>query len=124
MNDSESMDVEELGTENVVSVRVIQSSFKSIVSEAIDETIGAKLVINRYGLDGNTQETQEEKTSESMEPRLGDKLTILINKISIAIRRLGYALNRGTVYNYVWRRHLHLLLQARCESVCEQSSCK
>ena len=29
----------------------------------------------------------------------GDKLTILINKISIAIRRLDYALNRGTVYD-------------------------
>ena len=29
----------------------------------------------------------------------GDKLTILINKISIAIRRLDYALNTGTVYN-------------------------
>ena len=101
MNDSESMDVEEQGTESVVSVCVIQSSFKSIVSEAIDKTIGAKLVIDRYGLDGNGQETQEEKTSESMEPRLGDKLTILINKISIAMRRLDYALNRGTAYNYV-----------------------
>ena len=81
LNDSESMDVEEQGTESVVSVCVIQSSFKSIVSEAIDKTIGAKLVIDRYGLDGNGQETQEEKTSESMEPRLSDKLTILINKI-------------------------------------------
>ena len=101
MNDSESMDVEEQGTESVVRVRVIQSSFKSIVSEAIDKTISAKLVIDRYGLDGNGQETQEEKTRESMEPRLGDKLTILINKISIAMRRLDYALNRGTVYNYV-----------------------
>ena len=82
MNDSESMDVEEYGTENVVSVRVIQSSFKSILFEAIDKMIGAKLVIDRYGLDGNSQETQEES----------DKLTILINKISIAMMRLDYAL--------------------------------
>lgn len=61
--------------------------------------IGAKLVIDRYSLDGNNQETQEERTSESMEPKLGDKLTILINKISIAMRRLDYALSRGIVYN-------------------------
>ena len=99
MNDSESIDVEEYGTENVVSVRVIQSSFKSILFEAIHKIIGAKQVIDRYGLDGNNQETQEERTSESMEPKLGDKLTILINIISIAMRRLDYALSRGIVYN-------------------------
>ena len=80
LSDSESMDVEECGTENVVSVRVIQASFKSIVSEAIDKMMGAKLVIDRYGLDGNSQESQE-RTSDSMEPRLGDKLTVLINDI-------------------------------------------
>ena len=37
----------------------------------MDKIIGAKLVIDRYGLDGNSQETQEERTSESMEPQLG-----------------------------------------------------
>ena len=98
MRDSESMDVEKCGTENVVSVRVIQSSFKSIVYEAIDKMMNAKLVIDRYGLDGNSQECQEERTSDSMEPRLGDKLTVLINEISIAMKRLEYALYRGTVY--------------------------
>ena len=98
LSDSESMAVEECGMENVVSVRVIQASFKSIVSEAIDKMMGAKLVIDRYGLDGNSQESQEERTSDSMEPRLGDKLTVLINDISIAMRRLEYTLYRGTVY--------------------------
>ena len=98
LSDSESMDVEECGTENVVSVRVIQASFKSIVSEVIDKMMGAELVIDRYGLDGNSQESQEERTSDSMELRLGDKLTVLINDISIAMRRLEYALYRGTVY--------------------------
>ena len=98
LSDSESMDVEECGTENVVSVRVIQASFKSIVSEVIDKMMGAELVIDRYGLDSNSQESQEERTSDSMELRLGDKLTVLINDISIAMRRLEYALYRGTVY--------------------------
>ena len=99
MSDSES--IEECGTENVVSVRIIQSSFKSIVSEAIDKMMGAKLVIDRYGLDGNSQESQEQRTSDSMEPRLGDKLTVLINDISIAMKRLECALYRGTVYKSV-----------------------
>ena len=98
MSDSESMDVEECGTENVVNVRVTQASFKSIVSEAIDKMMGAKFVIDCYGLDGNSQESQEERTTNSMKWRLGDKLTVLINDISIAMRRLEYALYRGTVY--------------------------
>ena len=98
MSDSESIDVEECGTENVVSVRIIQSSFKAIVSEAIDKMMGAKLVIDRYGLDGNSQESQEQRTSDSMEPRLGEKLTVLINDISISMKRLEYALYRGTVH--------------------------
>ena len=34
LEDSKSMDVEECGTENVVRVRVIQASFKPVVSEA------------------------------------------------------------------------------------------
>ena len=50
--------------------------------------MGAKIGIDRYGLDGNSQESQEERTSDSMEPRLGDKLTVLINDISTAMRRL------------------------------------
>ena len=60
--------------------------------------MGAKIGIDRYGLDGNSQESQEERTSDSMEPRLGDKLTVLINDISTAMRRLEYALYRGTVH--------------------------
>ena len=37
LSDSEPMDVKECGMENVVSVRVIQAFFKSIVSEAIEK---------------------------------------------------------------------------------------
>ena len=94
LSDSESMDVEECGTENV-----------------IDKMMGAKLVMDRYGVDGSSQQSQEERTSDSMEPRLGDKLKFLINDISIAMRRLEYALYRSTVYK-------------KCEGVCVQSSSK
>ena len=43
LSDSESMHAEEYGTENVDSVRVSQSSFKSIAFEAMDKMIGVKL---------------------------------------------------------------------------------
>ena len=94
LEDSESLDVEECGTENVVRVRVrvIQSSFKPVVSEAIDKMTAAKLVIDHYGLDGTSQETRVKRTNEDVEPRLVDKLTVLINDISIAMRKLNYAI--------------------------------
>lgn len=98
LEDAESMDVEECGTENVVRVRIVQSSFKAAVSEAIDKMQAAKLTIDRFGLDGTTQDPSVERTSEEIEPRLGDKLTVLINDIAIAMRRLDYALYMGTIY--------------------------
>ena len=59
---------------------------------------GAKLTIDRFGLDSGTPEVTQEKTSEVGEPGLGDKTTVLINEIAIAMRRLDYALYRGKIY--------------------------
>ena len=59
---------------------------------------GAKLILDRFGFDGSTQGAPLERPPEDGEPRLGDKLTVLINDISIAMRRLDYALYRGAVY--------------------------
>ena len=78
---------------------VVQSSFKSILSDAIAKIQGAKLILDRFGFDGTTQDAQLWKDQlDDGEPRLGDKLMVLINDISIAMRRLDYALYRGTVY--------------------------
>ena len=64
----------------------------------IDKVTAAKLVIDRYGLDGTSQETRVERTNEDVEPRLGDKRTVLINDISSAMRKLNYAIYRGSIY--------------------------
>ena len=98
LEDPDDMDIEQCGTENVVRVCVVQSSFKSVLSDAIAKIQGAKLTLDRFGFDGTTQDAPLERPIEDGEPRLGDKLTVLINDISIAMRRLDYALYRGTVY--------------------------
>ena len=54
-----------------------------------------------------------------MEPRLGDKLKVLINDISIAMRRLEYALYRGMFIKTV---KVPPTPQVRCEGVWEQSN--
>ena len=98
LEDPDDMDIEECGTENVVRVFLVQYSFKSILSDAIAKMQGAKLILDRFDFDGSTLGAPLERPPEDGEPRLGDKLTVLINDISIAMRRLDYALYRGTVY--------------------------
>ena len=98
LEDPDDMDIEQCGTENVVRVCVVQSSFKSVLSDAIAKIQGAKLTLDRFGFDGTTQDAPLERPIEDGEPRLGDKLTVLINDISMAMRRLDYAIYRGTVY--------------------------
>ena len=70
------------------NVCAVQSSFKSGLSDVIAEIQGAKLTLHRFGSDGTTQGLPLERPIEDGEPRLGDKLTVLINDISIAVRRL------------------------------------
>ena len=98
LEDPDDMDIEECGTENVVRVFPLQSSFKSILSDAIAKIQDAKLILDHFGFDGTTQGAPFKRPLEDGEPRLGDKLTVFINDISIAMRRLDYALYRGTVY--------------------------
>ncbi|KAJ7378907.1 hypothetical protein OS493_019601 [Desmophyllum pertusum] len=90
---------QECGTENVVRVRLVHASFKSILSEAVAKMQGANLIIDRFGLDATTPNTPlPGQQSNEGEPRLGDKMTGLINDISIVMKRLDYALYRGTIY--------------------------
>ena len=49
LEDPDDIDIEGRGTENVVRVCVVQSSFKSVLSDAIAKIQGAKLVLDRFG---------------------------------------------------------------------------
>ena len=96
LEDPDSMDIQECGTENVVRVRLVYAPFRFVLSEALANIQQANLIIDRFGLDCN-QEANSAKEKEE-EPRLGDKMTVLINDIAIAMKRLNYSLHRGAVY--------------------------
>ena len=93
-----SVDTDECGTENVVRVCVVDSSFQSVLSAALNNIQDAKLKFDRFGFDVATPGTTSEQNPEEGEPSLGDKLTVLINDITIVMKRLEYALFRGNVY--------------------------
>ena len=58
----------------------------------------ARLVIDQFGFGGYDSTSQGAKETGIEQARLSDKLTVLINDIGIAMKKLGYALCGGNVY--------------------------
>ena len=56
----------------------------------------AKLQIDRFGFNETSAEITGDKKDQP--ERLSDKLTVLINDIGIAMKKLDYALHRGKIY--------------------------
>ena len=98
LGDAGSVDLDECGTENVVRVWLVDPSFHSSLSRALRKLHDAKLVIDQFGfqLDGTGIQRGNETVEE--QARLSDNLTVLVNDIGIAMKRLGYALYGGKVY--------------------------
>ena len=82
-----SQQLEECGSENVVRVTLVNPSFQQSLARAIEKIIEAKLQLDRFGFTLSETST----TSGIEEKRLSDKLTILINDITIAMKKLNYA---------------------------------
>ena len=93
-------ELDDCGTENVVRVTLISSRFQTVLTTAIDKLLGAGLRIDKFRFDavdtgGENSSPLEKATGDKM---LSDKVTVLINNISIAMKQLGYASYRGTIY--------------------------
>lgn len=93
-------ELDDCGTENVVRVTLVSSRFQTVLTTAIDKLLGAGLRIDKFRFDavdtgGENSSPLEKATGDKM---LSDKLTVLINDISIAMKQLGYASYRGTIY--------------------------
>ena len=84
-----SQQLDECGTENVVRITLINTSFQQSLTSAIEKMIEPKLRLDKFGF--NSTETT---TTSGVE----DKLTILVNDITIAMKKLNYASYRGKVY--------------------------
>ena len=88
MSPLSSQELEDCGRENVVRVTLINPSFQQAQTKALEKMIEAKLQID------NSSKT----TKTTGEKRLSDKLTILVNDITIAMQQLEYASYRGKIY--------------------------
>ena len=98
LQDPDAIDADECGTENVVRVCLVNPAFKASLSNAIKKMQSAKLTIDQFGFDSSTPEATSETTNEVAEPGLGDKMTVLINDIAIAMKTLDYTLYKGKIY--------------------------
>ena len=91
-------DLDECGTENVVGIFLVDPSFHSSFSWALRKLQDVKLVIDQFGFQLDSSAVPREYGIVDEQARLSDKLTVLVNDIGIAMKRLGYALYGGKVY--------------------------
>ena len=92
-------ELEECGHENVVRVTINNKKFQSSLASAIERLIEAKLQIDKFGFTASSIAAQPPSPMvQNDEKRFSDKLTILVNDISIAMEKLNCATYRGKVY--------------------------
>lgn len=92
-------ELEECGKENVVRVTIINKKFQSALTSAIERLIEAKLQIDKFGFTASSIAVHPPNpVVQNDEKRFSDKLTVLVNDISIAMEKLDYATYRGKVY--------------------------
>ena len=90
------LDLHECGTESVVRVVLVNQSFLSALLAAISKIEDAKLQIDRFGFNKPGVESNGKKVGEPQ--RISGSLTVLINDIGIAMKKLEYALHRAKIY--------------------------
>lgn len=114
-----SQELENRGAENVVRVTLINPSFQPSLTNAMTKMIEARLHVDQFGFNVPNPAVP---ASGCDEKRLSDKLTILVNDITIAMKKLEYARYRGKLSLQKGSEvNVHLLVQVRGKSVCEQS---
>ena len=87
-------EIGECGTENAVRVCLVNPSFNASLQVALKKLEDAKLIFDQFGFHVENQDS-EPGIDEAM---LSDKLTVLVNDIGIAMKRMDYALYRGKIY--------------------------
>lgn len=94
VGDGDLLDSDNCGTESSARVCLVNPSFNMVLQLAVKRMQDAKLVIDQFGF--SLDHPNSAPTSD--ETRLSDKLTVLINDVGIAMKRMEYALYRGKIY--------------------------
>lgn len=78
---------------------IINKKFEPSLASAVERLIEAKLQIDKFGFTASSITAQPPSPMvQNDEKRFSDKLTILVNDISIAMEKLNYPTYRGKVY--------------------------
>ena len=129
LGEAQSRDLEECGAENVVRVCLVDHSFQSSLSLAVGKLQEARLVIDQFGFRGHDSSSQVARETGLEQARLSDKLTVLINDIGIAMKKLGYALYGGKVnkkcerakYSYWYKCEMEAFINSLAASKTDYS---
>ena len=101
--------------QEVQTRKKFNKKFKSSLSSAVERVIEAKLQIDNFGFTASRITAQPPSPIvPNDENRFSDKLTILVNDISIAMEKLNYAMYRGKVYKNESR--VKCTFSYRCET--------
>ena len=95
LGEEDFMDTQDCGTEKVARVWLTNSCFGSTLKRSITKLQDAKLQIDMFGFHADNPQSGDEET------RLSDKLTVLVNDIGLAMKKMEYALFRGKMYKKV-----------------------
>ena len=95
LGEEDFMDMQDCGTEKVARVWLTNSCFGSTLKRSITKLQDAKLQIDMFGFHADNPQSGDEET------RLSDKLTVLVNDIGLAMKKMEYALFRGKMYKKV-----------------------
>ena len=101
------IDTQDCGTEKVARIWLTNSSFGSTLKRSITKPQDVKLLIDKFGFHADNSQAGDEET------RLSDKLTVLVNDIGLAIKKMEYALFRGKIHKKISIGQVHFRLQMR-----------
>lgn len=77
LGEAQSQDIEECGAENVVRICLVDHSFQSSLSLAVEKLQEARLVIDQFSFRGHDSTSQGAKVTGIEQARLSNKLTVL-----------------------------------------------
>ena len=78
LGEAQSQDIEECGAENVVRICLVDHSFQSSLSLAVEKLQEARFVIDQFSFRKHDSSSQGAKETGIEQVRLYDKLTVLI----------------------------------------------
>jgi len=86
---------------NVVRLRIVQDTFKQMMTNSVLELRRSGLKIDAFGLDDSVTAAATQTTKSSLNKSLSCPITMLCSGIQLAMKKLHYVTYRGDVFKKV-----------------------